>query len=139
MIPKLFRGGVAADERGVVSFVNDFDFTGVKRFFQVSNHASRFIRAWHGHRREGVYVHVSRGAALVGAVCLERQEVVHRGVLSDRVPSVLWIPPNHANGFMNLQADTTVQFFSTATLAETAEDDIRFQFDRWNIWTIENR
>ena len=36
--PKVISGGVAIDDRGSVTFVNDFDFLGVKRFYQVQNH-----------------------------------------------------------------------------------------------------
>ena len=37
----LINGGVAVDDRGSVRFVNDFDFEGVKRFYQVQNYAFR--------------------------------------------------------------------------------------------------
>ena len=50
--PVLFSGDVAVDDRGEVSFVNDFDFEGVKRFYTVKNHRRGFVRAWHAHRRE---------------------------------------------------------------------------------------
>ena len=33
--PKVISGGVAIDDRGSVTFVNDFDFLGVKIFYQV--------------------------------------------------------------------------------------------------------
>ena len=65
------KGGVAVDDRGSVRFVNDFDFKNVKRFYQVSNHKEGFIRAWHGHEREGKYVYVAKGSALIGAVKLD--------------------------------------------------------------------
>ena len=47
------RGGVAVDDRGEVGFVNDFTFSGVKRFYTVANHSDGFVRAWHGHRLVG--------------------------------------------------------------------------------------
>ena len=67
---RLIEGGLAADDRGIVSFVNDFDFQGVKRFYTVTNHRAGFVRAWHAHRREGKYITVVQGAAIVGAVPL---------------------------------------------------------------------
>ena len=67
---KLIDGGLAVDDRGTVRFVNDFDFNGVKRFYQVENHQKGFIRAWHGHKKESKYVYVSSGTALVGVVDL---------------------------------------------------------------------
>ena len=135
---KLIDGGLAIDDRGTVRFVNDFNFHGVKRFYQVENHRKGFIRAWHGHKKEGKYVYVSSGTALVGVVDLKTQKV-KKFILSDKKPQVLWIPANHANGFMNLEDSTDILFFSTSTLKESSGDDIRFPYDQWNIWDIEYR
>ena len=135
---KVLEGGVAVDDRGQLSFVNDFDFKDVKRFYMVENHEQGFIRAWHGHKKEGKYVFVPNGAILIGCVNLETEEI-DRFVLSSSKPQVLYIPPGYANGFMNLQNNTKVMFFSTSTLEDSLGDDIRFEWDKWNIWNIERR
>jgi len=135
---KVMDGGVAVDDRGQLSFVNDFNFSDVKRFYMVENHQSGFIRAWHGHKKEGKYVFVPNGAILLGCVNLETEEI-DRFVLSSSKPQVLYIPPGYANGFMNLQNNTKVMFFSTSTLEDSLGDDIRFEWDKWNIWHIERR
>jgi dTDP-4-dehydrorhamnose 3,5-epimerase-like enzyme len=141
----LYSGDLAVDDRGEVGFVNDFDFTGVKRFYSVKNHCAGFIRAWHGHRYESKYVTVLEGTALVGAVKVDDWEQpskdlqVSKYVLSARKPKVLFIPAGHANGFMSLTADARLVFFSTATLRESSGDDIRFAARFWNIWDIEER
>lgn len=135
---ELIRGGVAVDDRGSLRFVNDFDFAGVKRFYQVQNHRRGFIRAWHGHRLEGKYVWAASGSALVGAVPLDAPQgdlgTVRTFVLSEQNPAVLWIPPGHYNGFMTLEEHTRLQFFSTSTLEQSNGDDIRLPFDAWDIW-----
>ena len=143
--PTLLRGGVAVDDRGDVGFVNDFDFSGVRRFYTVRNHRRGFIRAWHGHRREGKYVFAAAGSALVCAVRIDdwttpsREATVHRYVLSERSPAVLAIPAGYANGFMSLSDDAKLVFFSTATLADSMEDDVRYHARYWDPWTIEER
>jgi dTDP-4-dehydrorhamnose 3,5-epimerase len=85
---KLINGGLAVDDRGSVRFVNDFDFQNVKRFYQVENHRQGFIRAWHGHKKEGKYVYVVSGSALIGVVNMDTKEV-QKFVLSDKLPKVL--------------------------------------------------
>lgn len=132
--PKLITGGVAVDDRGSLRFVNDFDFSGVKRFYQVQNHRRGFIRAWHGHKVEAKYVYVAKGSALIGAVPLEGDQIVVKFTLSDKQPRVLYIPNNYANGAMTLEEDTIIQYFSTSTLEQSKGDDIRFPYDKWNIW-----
>lgn len=134
----LLTGDMAIDDRGKVKFVNDFNFKDIKRFYQVENHQKGFIRAWHGHKTENKYIYVASGSALVGVVNLASNEV-ERFVLSGEKPMILWAPPNSANGFMNLEDNTIVFFFSSHTLAESAKDDIRFPYDQWNIWNIPYR
>lgn len=134
----LVSGDLATDDRGTVRFVNDFDFKNVKRFYQVNNHRKGFIRAWHGHKHEDKYVYIASGSALVGVVNLETEEV-EKFILSANKPRILWVPANSANGFMSLEEDTTVLFFSSKTLEESKDDDIRFPYDKWDIWNIEYR
>ena len=137
-LTKLINGGVSVDDRGSVRFVNDFNFEGVKRFYQVENHSRGFIRAWHGHKKEGKYVYVVSGSALIGVVNMENEEI-SKFVLSSQTPKVLWIPPGHFNGFKSLEENTKILFFSTSTLEESLGDDIREDHDKWNIWNEDYR
>ena len=143
--PRLIPGGIAVDDRGELVFANEFDFAGVKRFYMVSNHQPNFVRAWHAHRREGKYVVVVQGAAIVAAVEIDnwetpnRQAQVHRFVLSASQPRVLFIPPGYANGFKSLASDTKVMFFSTASIEESRGDDVRFDARYWDVWGVEER
>lgn len=136
--PTIIKGGISVDDRGNLKFINEFNFSGVKRFYQVENHNINFIRAWHGHKKEGKYVYVTSGTALVGAVNLETEEL-SKFVLSSKSPSILWIPPGYANGFKNLENNTVILFFSTSSLEESHGDDIRFDYNKWNIWNEEYR
>ena len=143
--PRLIQGGLAVDDRGEVGFVNDFDFAGVKRFYMVSNHSAGFVRAWHAHRREAKYVLVAKGAAVVGAVAIDNWETPSKGaevkrfVLSAKKPAVLYIPPGHANGFMSLTDDAKLIFFSTSSLDESMNDDVRYDARYWDVWRVEER
>lgn len=130
---KILSGGISVDDRGSVRFVNDFNFDKVKRFYQVENHRRGFIRAWHGHLKEGKYVYVSKGSALIGVVNMETNEI-SKFVLTDKIPKVLWIPSGNYNGFKTLEENTSIIFFSTSTLDESLNDDIREEYDKWNIW-----
>ncbi|MGZ6005790.1 MAG: dTDP-4-dehydrorhamnose 3,5-epimerase family protein [Candidatus Saccharimonadales bacterium] len=143
--PTLIEGGLAVDDRGQVSFINGFGFDDVKRFYMVSNHAQSFVRAWHAHKKEAKYVLVVKGAAVVGAVAIDdwdrpsKDAEVKRFVLSEKKPTVLYIPAGYANGFMSLTEDAQLMFFSTSTLEESLGDDIRYDARHWDIWTVEER
>lgn len=143
--PQLFKGGLSVDDRGTVSFVNDFNFENVKRFYIVENHKQGFVRAWHAHRKESKYVMVVKGSAIIGAVQIDNWEnpskdlKIHRYVLSEKNPSVLFIPAGYANGFMNLSEDAKIIFFSTSELKDSLNDDVRYDAHYWEAWKSEER
>jgi dTDP-4-dehydrorhamnose 3,5-epimerase len=143
--PIVLAGGLAVDDRGEVGFVNGFDFAGVRRFYTVRNHRAGLVRAWHAHRQEAKYVTVVSGASVVGAVKINDWErpsasqPVIRHVLSAAQPRVLFIPAGYANGFMSLTDDARLIFFSTSSLDESKNDDIRYDARYWDIWNIEER
>ena len=141
----IFNGGLAVDDRGEIAFVNEFDFEDVKRFYMVSNHKAGFVRAWHAHKHEAKYVMAVSGEAVIGAVKIDdwkkpsRNLTVERYVISSKKPQVLYIPPGYANGFMSLTSDLKLTFFSSSTLEESANDDIRYDARYWDIWDVIER
>jgi dTDP-4-dehydrorhamnose 3,5-epimerase len=135
---KIINGGTFVDDRGTLRFVNDFNFEGVKRFYQVENHERGFIRAWHGHEKEGKYVFVPRGSAWIGVVDMKTFET-EKYVLSDKSPRVLFIPPGKYNGFQTLEEGTILHFFSTSTTEESKGDDIRQPYDKFPIFEKDYR
>jgi dTDP-4-dehydrorhamnose 3,5-epimerase len=68
MKPYLIQGGQHVDARGCVSFVNDFDFKGVDRFYWVQVGPTNVQRGWVGHQREYKWFTVISGQVLVAVV-----------------------------------------------------------------------
>ena len=143
MTPILISGGISIDDRGVISFYNNFDFSlfrgvGVKRFYLVSNHRQGLIRAWHAHKHEAKAITVVEGAAIVAAVQIndwghpDPLAEVHRYVLSTTKPSILFVPAGYANGFCTLTADARLLIFSSATVEESQRDDYRYDPHYWS-------
>lgn len=134
---KEIKGGVAIDDRGSLSFINDFDAEklGIKRFYIVQNHNDNFVRAWHGHRTEKKYVYCIEGTALLGIISFENMKKIKEGssypelddriILDARVSKLIEIPNMYYNGFKLLTRNTKLMFFSTSTLEESANDDFR--------------
>ena len=148
--PYIIRGGSKLDDRGVLSYVNDFDFAGVVRFYLIENHAPGFIRAWHGHRREAKFVFVVSGTAMICAAPLEafekyeggdfKQAGIFRRVLSGHRPAIMYIPPGYANGAMAIKPDTKIMHFSTLRMGEDPGDDVRFPAEIFKeVWLVKSR
>ena len=135
-------GDIFIDDRGELKFCNDFNMSDVARFYQVSNHAVNFIRAWHGHKNESKYVYVITGAAILGAVKIDdwkspsKNLPVKKYVLSDKKPGVLFIPGGYAHGYKTLVPDTKIIFFSSMTISESSKDDYRYDANYWNPWEV---
>lgn len=134
-------GGAATDNRGIVSFVNEFPFQNYKRFYTIQNHDVGYVRAWHGHRFEEKAYFVISGKVLVGTVKIDNWDApspdcpVQTNVLSVDKPGMLFIPGGYANGFMNLSPDAKVMLFSNFSLEESLADDIRFDPKFWDPWS----
>jgi dTDP-4-dehydrorhamnose 3,5-epimerase-like enzyme len=85
------------------------------------------------------------GAMLVCCVAIDNWEQpspdlpIQRFVVSDKSPAVLYIPAGYANGFMSLTNQAKAIFFSTATLDESMDDDIRFDAYTWDPWSAKER
>jgi dTDP-4-dehydrorhamnose 3,5-epimerase-like enzyme len=143
--PRIIKGGIAVDDRGDVSFVNDFNFEGVKRFYAIQNHKVGFVRAWHGHKKEAKYFYVAKGSFLACATPVDNWEQpskdskMFRFVLSEKNPSVLFIPAGYANGLMSLTEDAKLMVFSTSTLQDSLNDDYRFEGRYWDPWGVQER
>lgn len=143
-VVKKIKGVTFQDKRGSVSFANDFNFKGVKRFYLVENSSIDIIRAFHGHMKEEKYVYVTSGSILLCTVFLDdkknpsRDNKIERFILRADKPEIVHIPIAYANGFKSLEPHSKVIFFSTSTLEESLEDDYRFPADYWGKKVWEN-
>lgn len=137
--PSIIDGGLHVDPRGVVSFVNDFDFEGVDRFYTIRAHRPYEIRGWVGHQRDHKWFYTVHGTVLIGAVKPDRWEhpasnlPVERFVLSSEKPQVLHVPPGFATGSVSLTSDALLMIFSSGNIEDANMDDYRFPVDIWPI------
>ncbi|MDO8638404.1 MAG: dTDP-4-dehydrorhamnose 3,5-epimerase family protein [Candidatus Daviesbacteria bacterium] len=142
--PKIIKGNLKKDERGVIKFINGFEFQGIKRFYLIENTNTKIIRAFHGHMKEAKYVYVITGSILLCTVFLDdeknpsKDNKVERFILKAGEPQIIYIPPSYSNGFKALEPNSKVIFFSTATLEESQKDDFRFPVDYWGKKVWEN-
>lgn len=139
-VPTVWEGKQFVDDRGFVSFVNDFNPAkyGIQRIYTVRNICSEYVRAWHGHKFESKFVMVVSGVALINVVSIDAAEhsiendvpcAYQSFILCGWQPKVLWIPPGYYNGFKNLKEDTDIMFFSTVPLGSSIKDDFRLNWD----------
>lgn len=129
---KLFIGNSFFDDRGYLSFFNDFnEWNKIVRFYQVENRKVDSIRAFHGHKRETKYVYVAKGAILLHIATTKGVQKSY--ILDASKPQILKLIPDGVNpifhGFKILEPGTIIQFFSDKSLEESQNDDFRLSWD----------
>lgn len=137
MKPTLIKGDLHIDERGKLSFCNDFDMEEVRRFYIVENADTKVARAWQGHQREQKWFFVISGSFMIGLVEPDNWHSpslnlpVSTYTLKATDNSVLHIPGGFANGFKALEPHSKMMVFSNFTLEEGRSDHFRFDSSLW--------
>lgn len=138
--PTIIQGGIHKDERGKLTFVNDFDLTLIKRYYIIEHADVNVIRAWQGHKNEQKWFQVISGSFQVALVQPDNWENpsdnlnVEKYVLNSNNNQVLHIPGNFANGFKALEENSKMIVFSDFTIEESTNDNFRFESNKWLDW-----
>lgn len=138
--PEIIKGGMFSDERGIIRFVNDFKFNGVKRFYLIKHTATEKVRAWQGHQFETKYFYPVSGSFIVAWVKIDDFEnpsknlIPENHILSAVTSEIISIPKGYANGLKALESNSEILVFSDMNLEESLEENIRFPSDWWMDW-----
>ncbi|MEO8234890.1 MAG: dTDP-4-dehydrorhamnose 3,5-epimerase family protein [Flavobacterium sp.] len=141
-LPQIIQGGQFKDERGKITFVNDFDLKAVRRCYSIEHSDTAIIRAWQGHKKEQKWFQVILGTFLVAVVCPDDWENprldlgVKTFVLKAVENQILYIPSGFANGFKALKPNSKMLVFSDFTVEESSNDNFRFDSKFWFDWNI---
>ncbi|WP_456314088.1 WxcM-like domain-containing protein [Pseudomonas shirazensis] len=139
MIPKIIHGGNFSDHRGTISFVNDFSFKDIERFYIISNSDENPIRAWQGHKLDAKNFYCLSGSFKIHFVKIDNWEnpskdlVIETIFVSDSESKIVHIPAGYANAIESLQTNSKLISFSTLPLENVSDDDVRYNSDYWKI------
>lgn len=139
MIPKIIQGGNFFDHRGSISYVNDFKFTDIERFYIISNSEEYPIRAWQGHKLDAKNFYCLSGSFNIHFIKIDNWEnpskelAIETIFVSANDSKIIHIPSGYANAIESLEKDSRLISFSTLSLANVCDDDIRYPSDYWKI------
>jgi len=138
----LVSAGEHKDDRGTITFFNEFDMTDVKRFYVIEHPNTEVVRAWQGHRHEQKWFHVIAGGFKLGVVSLDKCDQSFDGahpviyLLEAFRPTILHVPGGYATGFQALQDYSRMVVYSNVSVEGSQNDDYRFDKHLWSeIWT----
>ncbi|KAF2510791.1 hypothetical protein EYY60_09790 [Flavobacterium zhairuonense] len=139
MIPKIIQGGNFTDHRGSISYVNDFSFTDIERFYIISNSCENPIRAWQGHKLDAKNFYCLAGSFNIHFIKIDNWEnpskdlIIETIFVSEADSKIVHIPAGYANAVESLEENSKLMSFSTLPLTKVEEDDVRYPSDYWII------
>ena len=137
MKPKIIQGGNFSDHRGTLSYVNDFSFKDIERFYIISNSHTHPVRAWQGHKLDAKNFYCLSGAFRIHYVKIDNWEnpskdlAIETVILKVSESKMLHIPAGYANAIESLEPDSKLISFSTLPLSNVSEDDVRYDANYW--------
>lgn len=133
--PYLIKGGFHRDNRGHISFVNDFKFDEIERFYIICNSDEHPLRAWQGHKIDNKFFYCIQGKVRVHFVKIDNWESpskdlkVESIVLTTEENNILHIPEGYANAIESLESKAKLISFTTLPLTNVGEDSVRYPSD----------
>ena len=70
----LLEGKKHQDERGIITFNNDFDASQIKRIYTIENTFLDFIRGWQGHKIEQRWFASMQGSFEIAVITIDNFE-----------------------------------------------------------------
>lgn len=139
MIPKIIKGGNFSDHRGTISYVNDFSFQNIERFYIISNTNENPIRAWQGHKLDAKNFYCLAGSFKIHFIKIDNWEnpsknlAIETVLVSESDSKMVYIPAGYANAIEALESNSKLISFSTLPLSNVSDDDVRYPSDYWPV------
>ncbi|WP_369014286.1 WxcM-like domain-containing protein [Flavobacterium anhuiense] len=137
MEPKIIEGGKFSDHRGSISYVNDFSFIDIERFYIISNSKENPIRAWQAHKLDTKNFYCLSGSFKIHFIKIDNWEnpskdlAIETVLVTESDSKIVHIPAGYANAVQSLEENSKLISFSTLPLANVSEDDVRYPPDYW--------
>jgi len=134
---KIIAGSIFEDERGSLTFLNDFTLKPIVRLYEIAPINTTIVRAWQGHKNESKWFYCTQGAFVVNLVELDNYEnpsdnlEVHTIYLESNNPKVLYVPGGYVNGFKSTMDNSKLMVFSDFDLEASKKDDYRYEPNKW--------
>lgn len=131
----IINGGSHTDDRGTITFINDFDMQLVKRFYRIKHHDTSIIRGWRGHKIEQRWFHVNIGIFEIKIIKIDNWKTPNPTIcqqiftLRADENAVLHIPAGYASSLKALEANSELVVFADYSIEHAKKDDYLFPLD----------
>jgi len=140
---KVIAGEIFQDQRGQLSSINNFRFTGVERVYLIHHPDVRIVRGWNGHRLEKKWFYCIKGSFTLGLVKIDNWEQPSPDLkaqlyaLSEYKSQIVCVPAGYANCIKAKCPGSVLMVFSSLLFSEAAADSWRYDSSLWVDWSKE--
>lgn len=130
----IFEGKKHEDERGIITYNNDFDASIIKRIYTIENHSLDFIRGWQGHKVEQRWFAAMKGEFEISVIEIDdfhqpsKKIKISKYHLNDESLTYLHIPSGHITAIQAKAEGSKLLVLADYTLGEI-QDEYRFALD----------
>lgn len=130
----LLEGKKHQDERGIITYNNDFNASQIKRIYTIENHSTDFIRGWQGHKVEQRWFACMKGSFSISVIAVDdfknpsKNLTVEKYLLTDDVLTYLHIPSGYITAIQARENNSKLLVLADFDLGEI-NDEFRYSLD----------
>ncbi|WP_231427783.1 WxcM-like domain-containing protein [Pedobacter sp. Leaf250] len=133
----LLQGKSHKDDRGILTFNNEFDASGITRIYTIENHSPTFIRGWQGHKIEQRWFACMNGSFEILVIKVDdfmkpsRDLTIQKYCLTDEVLTYLHIPAGCITAIKSEYLGSKLLILTDHRLGEV-NDEYRYDLNYFN-------
>lgn len=137
MQPQIIKGNHHKDDRGTLTFNNDFNALGIKRVYTIGNESLDFLRAWQGHQIEQRWFSAVAGSFKIKLIEIDdwknptKDLPILEFILNSENLDILHVPRGFATSIQSLEDHSKLLLFADYQLGEI-QDEYRFASNYFN-------
>lgn len=130
----ILQGNKFIDQRGRITYNNDFDASQIKRIYTIENHSTDFIRGWQGHQIEQRWFACMKGRFEISVIEVDdftkpsKDLIIQKYILTDEVLTYLHVPAACITAIQAKSLDSKLLVLADYGLGEI-NDEYRFDLD----------
>lgn len=133
----LLEGKKHQDERGIITFNNDFDASQIKRIYTIENSSTDYIRGWQGHKIEQRWFACMKGSFEISVIKVDDFEnpskdlTIQKYLLTDDILTYLHVPSGCITSIQANEINSKLLVLADFGLGEI-NDEYRFDLNYFN-------
>ncbi|MEM8520388.1 WxcM-like domain-containing protein [Flavobacterium sp. PL12] len=135
--PNIIKGNSDSDDRGTISFNNEFNAIEVKRIYFIENAVLNFVRGWQGHQIEQRWFSAVQGSFKICTRAIDNWKNPSKELsfesftLSAATFDVLHVPKGYVTSIQSLEENSRLMAMSNHSLGAVS-DEYRFDINYFN-------